>query len=1611
MSITLKVAGVDRSTFVSKVQPAGYNDTLNGRGTGSIVFNVPFDQLATFRPIDGQTILIEEDLGGGPVARFGGFLVEPEALELLDEEYVIFSCGMQDNNAIADRRTINATFDEIAFEDIVDAIVSNASNDGLTGESITQTGVVAGAAISLDFPTIYVTEAFNDLAVAAGGSWWNIGHDKDLSFAPRTAVPAPGDLTGANTLKKTVKVRPVKEKYRNVEIVFGGKDDFTITAMFEDTTEIAARAALEGGTSGRYEHIEERQDILDSVLVEELAEDLVTRFGLVTLMFECVTRDPGYASGQEVDVTFPNLELNAETFLIDSVSAQLVYTSEDGSDTEEIWYTISAITGDPFGGWMEHFRKRPGSSQERKIVPAPGVTVECDPGVVVHDPIPGPFDWFQAATSVPTEFPNTFGVTPDGTKLLTLRVGGLANTGGCGGPNPPFPGIGGAPACFANRQVFLEGYVIAADNVVGTIPDFAASTDQLNTGANFKPVICISPDSGFALIIQTDAGSGDAYVYDISQNAFVGSVASTMLNNSNLSEPVWVGDVCYFIDATSGTIFMYDISDPTTPAESTFATSLTLGRSLVASPDGSVLYGCGGTKVVALDISSPLAPVEDTVLTISEQRGLDINDGGTALVMCFRHDASNVRVLPVSMSLNGTDIVLGTISILPHVSTIFHGLGMVWRGDSAICWSQTPGSPSNSLRALVLDMADPNAATILETLSYNHGISANQGPFRSQESAKVYFFFGGVTQQITFGVQTFPVCKDLETQFPLEEDFGGTGHKRYTSGDILVATGETTLARVPAPNDDEVLVGDAAEPAKVKWADISAGPSGASYVLRSLMNGTFRETFDALVTSDGATVTMSLEQSGGGDLSMQFSDDVRILICTPALTIALTTGSDMVPTENYIYILQSDSPAVLTKSTSHWPAPTIEHIKVGFFFVPSAGRVQTKGVSVNQNWNDHLQSPGGQGHISHLAERSRLLGAIYHSGVVGNGTTEYVTIVTNGGTPDNVFVKTTAGVLFQLHEHTYPAMDTSAADEVLVPNHSATPYLATQDLADLLTDATGASMAGKYFNFVLMGVLNKAGEFAPMLINVPGGSYNKQSDAEQDVSGYDVFVIPAAFHVESSTGFLISRITLKHSAASGGTWTHISTLDLRGLTPVGAAGGSTGVTTTEFADNAFKIFDEGDVTKVVAFQASGIATGTTRTLTVPDGDGTLILATGLAGGQTLIGGTASGEDLTLQSTAHATKGSIFFGAAQTSFFNEVDESLTLTGTITIAGVEVAMNVFSLATSMFAIFHSYSTTSSHRARFSLHKSHSATEADVATIDGETLGSFDFAGTDTAPGSQLAAAIIATQDGAATATRVPAVLTFGTSDGSAVVAERLRIGKAGALYINDTANAFMTIGLTIQQGANDDEIIAFKSSDVAHGITSRTDTNTFGALTKVSAALGGLRFQGYSEGVNAVQFWAIATTENTTKSAAAEANIVLRCDLKTGTTSGAHSANANIFAIKDGSNVRFLVDADGDLFADGGTTTTAVTVYDDEDDMSLVRAFDMARHAAGARGLVRSKWDEFVTHNEADLVGMGILGAPLSKGGLTNFTRLAQLHNGAIWKLHERIAYLEQQLLEA
>ena len=368
-------------------------------------------------------------------------------------------------------------------------------------------------------------------------------------------------------------------------------------------------------------------------------------------------------------------------------------------------------------------------------------------------------------------------------------------------------------------------------------------------------------------------------------------------------------------------------------------------------------------------------------------------------------------------------------------------------------------------------------------------------------------------------------------------------------------------------------------------------------------NGSFLETFNATSTSDGTNVRVQLEEADDydGNLTMRFSSG-DVILSTPTST-DLTPGTDTSPTENFVYITETNQ--YLEVSTSDWPANT-EHIKVAYFFVPSAGFVQTSGSYVNQNWNDHAMNDDNQGHILHIAERSRYLGAVYHSGVDGNGDASTY-IERTDAAPDTVYIKSTSGVVYQMHEHAVPAKDTSGTDMFLIPNSSVNAYEDGQDLYDFLVDADGDSMSSNYYNLVLWATANKTGEFAPLMINLPTCSYNTQTGAEQDSQGCDVFTIPAAFKLESSNGFLIARLTMQHTVG-GGDLELISTVDLRGSTPQSVTGGSAAGALVNFPDNQFTVFDETDSTKIGAFDiGTNITTGNTRTLKWPDSDGTMCI--------------------------------------------------------------------------------------------------------------------------------------------------------------------------------------------------------------------------------------------------------------------------------------------------------------------------------------------------------------------------------------------------------------------
>lgn len=306
-------------------------------------------------------------------------------------------------------------------------------------------------------------------------------------------------------------------------------------------------------------------------------------------------------------------------------------------------------------------------------------------------------------------------------------------------------------------------------------------------------------------------------------------------------------------------------------------------------------------------------------------------------------------------------------------------------------------------------------------------------------------------------------------------------------------------------------------------------------------NGAIKEGQVFTVSSDGANITAQLDSSpvSGQNLSLFYSSGIS-LFGTPD-TVTLTAGTDTVPIKNYVFIPESTK--TLTANTTGFPSA--EHTPVGTCVCQTAASMATQGAYAVHAWTDHIVTSNDQGHLADLNYWIRQQSATWQSGVAA-------TITDGAATFD---VSTTAGVVLQLHPHAMPAFDTSGASFVLVPNDNGGAYTQYSNLTTILTDESGGTLSGKYYNLVLWGVVSEDTGDCQLMVNVPTGSYNNSSNALDDVDNTAVFTIPGEFR---GVGFLIARICMRNQSGAAGTFTEQQTFDLRGLVPATASGSGIG---------------------------------------------------------------------------------------------------------------------------------------------------------------------------------------------------------------------------------------------------------------------------------------------------------------------------------------------------------------------------------------------------------------------------------------------------------------------
>jgi len=197
------------------------------------------------------------------------------------------------------------------------------------------------------------------------------------------------------------------------------------------------------------------------------------------------------------------------------------------------------------------------------------------------------------------------------------------------------------------------------------------------------------------------------------------------------------------------------------------------------------------------------------------------------------------------------------------------------------------------------------------------------------------------------------------------------------------------------------------------------------------------------------------------------------------------------------------------------------------------------------------------------------------------------------------------------------------------------------------------------------------------------------------------------------------------------------------------------------------------------------------------------------------------------------------------------------------------------------------------------------------------------------------------------------------------EIMRVSEAGFLGLNETENAGMDIGISINQGSYDTQILAGMSSDVAHGMTDKAETDTFFFFRKNAGDAGGLGIYGLrdadSSNNGAINLWGyLGEDAMTAKTAAGYGIVNILAEVKSGTGSAAPGADQNLLAICAATTVRFIFDTEGEMHSDA--VIGDGNDWDEWDDLAL--AADLSR-------LPKARWGDLVRYNVEDFERAGLV----------------------------------------
>lgn len=455
---------------------------------------------------------------------------------------------------------------------------------------------------------------------------------------------------------------------------------------------------------------------------------------------------------------------------------------------------------------------------------------------------------------------------------------------------------------------------------------------------------------------------------------------------------------------------------------------------------------------------------------------------------------------------------------------------------------------------------------------------------------------------------------------PVAANIGGTGQTSYTVGDILYASSTSALSKLSDITTGNALISGGVGVAP-SWGKIGL-VTHTSGILPSTKGGTgvnnaYNITLGGTMTTGGSFSTTGTFNTGGSfntaDAFTTTGPNSLTLNTTGLTSVTLPTTGTLVNTA-VTTLAQLSSVGTLTSAT--WNANVIgatyggtglNSYATGDLLYASSSTTLGKlsdvavgnvllsgGIGVAPNW----------GKINFANHTTGILAPSQGGTGVSNSNLNTITLsgnlITSGGSsltlttlgPTNVTFPV-SGTLVNTAVNTLSSL--SSIGTITTGTWSATPIAATRGGTGLTTYTTGDLLYAT--SATTIGKLNDVG-VGNVLIS--GGVGVAPSWGKLSIGNAVSGILPVA---NGGTG--TSFLTAGNFIVGNGTSSVITTK----VAPSGTVVGTTDsqiLTNKTFTDSTTFFQDDVDNSKKMQFQLSGITTGVTRTLTVPDNNTTIV---------------------------------------------------------------------------------------------------------------------------------------------------------------------------------------------------------------------------------------------------------------------------------------------------------------------------------------------------------------------------------------------------------------------